>query len=363
MKKKILSMLVTLITITSVGAMYTPVYAADNTDTSNTNDSELISFEEFDYSRYADDYEDLYNAVGYNKDILYYHYTTAGIREGRVAYKVPEGLTPITWKPSSEHLILDSKEARDFYTRVKKNDYPTMDEIQSNPILHEIDDLSLYYVAKYGKTIEINTPERDQLRKDIAKEFIEIGSAQINSKADGSTYYTYDGPFKREYKCEIIIGLPASGKSTRVADPDSDMDDAFIFDCDVIKGLIPEYKESYGLAADAVHLESELIQDIALKEFTSGDMQGVNMVLPIVGENIETLFAKYISPLEKAGYDVQVKYCHAEANESLARNIARELETGRVINSKVVLSFEDKPYWNFALFQQMKNADGVPYVR
>ena len=38
---------------------------------------------------------------------------------------------------------------------------------------------------------------------------------------------------------------------------------SFILDCDVIKEMIPEFIESHGGAADAVHFESMLIMDMA----------------------------------------------------------------------------------------------------
>ena len=53
--------------------------------------------------------------------------------------------------------------------------------------------------------------------------------------------------------------------------------------------------------------------------------------------------SNYIEPFEKAGYNVRAKFLPCEINASVSRNIARELETGRIINSSVVFSFGEKP--------------------
>ena len=43
------------------------------------------TIDEFNYIDYADRYPDLMDAFGYDRDALYNHYITHGIREGRIA--------------------------------------------------------------------------------------------------------------------------------------------------------------------------------------------------------------------------------------------------------------------------------------
>lgn len=279
-----------------------------------------------------------------------------------VDYQLPEGVVPVTWQPSKDNLIIQSDEARELYDRIMAEDYPTLEELENSEVVKQVDALSAYYVAKYGKTDAIDTPERKELREEIKKEFLAIGSARLTEDSDGKKNYVYDGDLKSDYWAEIVLGLPASGKSTRVTDPDSEEMGAFIFDCDVIKTLIPEYQESYGLAADAVHAESMMIMNDALTEFTEGSMKGVNFILPIVSTDLDELMDTYITPLENAGYTVHVKYCDAELNESLARNLARELRTGRIINSAVVFSFGEKPKEVYEELCTMTGQNGEPYV-
>lgn len=47
-----------------------------------------ITFENFDYMRYADDYPDVRAVFGYDKKALYNHYITNGVKEGRLVHAV-----------------------------------------------------------------------------------------------------------------------------------------------------------------------------------------------------------------------------------------------------------------------------------
>ena len=137
-------------------------------------------------------------------------------------------VVPVTWKPSPDNLIIQTEEARELYTRIKRNDYPSIEELKNSKVLAQIDELSEYYTAKYGFTHKIDTPERKELRKKILEDFLAIGSARfdVNTK-----HYVYDGPLEKNFQLEIVTGLPASGKSTLASDPDSEKIKAFILDC------------------------------------------------------------------------------------------------------------------------------------
>ncbi len=274
-----------------------------------------------------------------------------------------EGAVPVTWEPSSEHLIIETDEAKELYDRIKAEDYPSLEELKAHPVIEQIDSLSAYYIALYGKTSEIDTPERDQLREDVLNEFLAIGSARTESTDPdtGRATYVYDGPLKKNFEMELVLGLPASGKSTRVTDPDSEESQSFILDCDVIKELLPEYKESHGCAADAVHMESVMIMDQAIKTFTEGELKGTNVIIPLVASDYDSLMETYIKPFEDAGYNVRAKFVPCEVNVSMARNVARELETGRIINSAVVFSFGTKPEEVYDKLAPMLNKKGIPY--
>lgn len=272
------------------------------------------------------------------------------------------GAVPVTWEVSEEHLMVDTQEARDLFERIDNKDYPSLEELKAHPVVAQLDSLSAYYKALYGITAEIDTPEREQIRRDTLAWFLARGSARTTSvTGKGKHYYAYDGPLKSEYKLEVVLGLPSSGKSSSVADPDSETMSAFILDCDMIKAALPEYKESHGAGADAVHLESMNIMKDAMNAFLSGDMNGTNVILPIVATDLEELLSDYIRPFEAAGYHVNVKFKEIEPNVSAAKVVRRELKGGQLINSAVAFSFGTGPEDVYRELSVMLNPDGIPY--
>ena len=282
--------------------------------------------------------------------------------ETETAAAIPEGVVPVTWEVSPEHPMIDTDEARAFYQQIVNGDYPTMEELKANPIVKQLDDLAGYYKSIYGNTADIDTPEREQLRQETLEWFLTLGSARTESvDENGKHHYVYDGPLSRDFQMELVLGLPASGKSTLVADPDSEALGAFILDPDVIKAALPEYVESHGAAADSVHFEGMGIFQRAIDAFLTGDMKGVNIVLPIVGGDFDEMMQQYILPFEAAGYNVRARFRPAKENEAAARVVMRELGGGQLINSAVAFNFGDGPENVYNQLKDMINAQGVPY--
>ena len=276
--------------------------------------------------------------------------------------ELPEGVVPVTWEVSPEHLMIETDEARALYERIVAGDYPTLEELKADPVVADLDALAGYYKALYGNTAEIDTPEREKLRQETIDWFLSLGSARTESvDENGRHHYVYDGPLNRDYEMELVLGLPASGKSTLVADPDSEAMGAFILDPDVIKANLPEYVESHGAGADAVHFEGMNIFNQAIESFLSGDMNGINIVLPIVGTDLNEMLDMYIKPFEEAGYRVKVRFCPAKENEAAARVVMRELGGGQLINSAVAFNFGEGPEKVYNELSTMINAKGEPY--
>ena len=279
-----------------------------------------------------------------------------------LAAMLPEGVVPVTWEVSPEHLMIETDEARALYERIVAGDYPTMEELKADPVVAQLDALSAYYRSIYGNTADIDTPEREQLREEIKDWFLTLGSARTESvDENGKHHYVYDGPLNRDFQMELALGLPASGKSTLIADPDSEAMGAFIMDVDVIKAALPEYVESHGAASDCVHFEGIGIFQRAIDTFLTGDMKGVNVVLPIVGTDLDEMMQQYILPFEAAGYNVKAKFRPAKDNEAAARVVMRELSGGQLIRSDVAFNFGDSPENVYSELKDMINAKGEPY--
>ncbi len=125
--------------------------------------------------------------------------------------------------------------------------------------------------------------------------------------------------------------------------------------------MIPEFQESHGDEANAVHLESMLIIDMAREELINGKMKGTNIILPIITDDFQILMSKYIKSFEEAGYNVRAKCLPCPVKASISRNIARELATGRIIINSVVFSFGEKPEEVYKELAPKMNLKGFPY--
>ena len=157
-------------------------------------------------------------------------------------------------------------------------------------------------------TIEINTLERTELRKDIAEDLYGKGAKNKNKQA------------------YLIIGSPASGKSS-MADPLQVETGSLIIDSDMAKERLPEFIESNGARADQVHLESQKIAEIVLnKAVENGD----NVILPIVGKSEKSIMKKY-DRLKAAGYDVHLRLVYLPMEVTVDRAVNRFRETGRLV--------------------------------
>lgn len=162
--------------------------------------------------------------------------------------------------------------------------------------------------GKLPPTIDINTEARKKLRLDIVKELYGKGAK------------------KQEKQAYLIIGLPASGKSS-MANPLEAETGSLIVDSDMAKERLPEFIESNGQRADQVHLESQIISEEVLKiAMQNGD----NMILPIVGKSEKSIMSKY-DRLKAAGYDVHLRLVDLPIEKTIERAVNRFRETGRLV--------------------------------
>ena len=267
--------------------------------------------------------------------------------------------TGIDYKGRETALVVQTKEAQQLFNDVSKGIYKSIEELKTDPVVLMLDGFSdACTEALGGYTYTIHTAEREKLRNAIRTEFLHNGSARW----DRSGKYVYDGKVKKEYKACVVIGLPASGKSTMV-DPLSHDMGMFILDNDMIKEMIPEFAATGGAAAGAVYMESSEIQKNAYSEFLTGSRKGDNLVIPTIGENAAKLMDRYVKTLENAGYDVEIKYVDADPVVSYNRVMSRAVHRGRIISSRIVLAYGNGPAETYEWFKTQKGANGKPYVR
>lgn len=250
-------------------------------------------------------------------------------------------------KKGDNKLVLDDDDSRAVYERITSGKLYELDDLYELPVFKKIEAKIGEYEQKYGITSKINTPEREQLRKNWVQQF--LAGDGVDTMPPGGK------PLKKEYKATIVVGLPAAGRSTRIANPLSEEQGAFIMDSDEMKKLIPEYRDTNGGAADAVHLESKDLTKSALGEFTGGSMKGTNLVIPVIGDTVKSLNDKYIIGLLGAGYEVEIAYKKADAKSSANRAVSRAIKDGRFIPREVVAKYNDDAVRN--AYSIVLNAD------
>ena len=235
-----------------------------------------------------------------------------------------------------------SDQTYDVLKRLKSGENVLKDELLNLPEVVEgnviANQLRQNFKEKYGDlndTSEIDTLERKLLREHILNMRLQSGSF---SGIDDNGNEVYNGEVFKGGKAVIVTGLPASGKSSSLVNPFSELIKGRVLDNDIIKALLPEFAEGWG--ADLVHNEAGDINYELLKKTV---LSGENLVLPIVGANEDSV-QDYVNVLKKAGYDVQLATNEVPNDEALYRNFMRFFGTGRFIEPGFIKDYGNRPY-------------------
>lgn len=170
------------------------------------------------------------------------------------------------------------------------------------------------------QTMEIDTPERRQMRAEWAEK--DYGSG---------------APVKGK-ELHLVLGLPGSGKSGVIVKRLIAERGAKEIDADTIKPVIPE--NAGGDQAGAVHSESSFvaIQMVYARALADGD----NIVLSKIGAEQGKIQA-IIDDAKRKGYKVGVYFVDVSVEESAKRVQQRYLDTGRFVDVKIVQGYGLKP--------------------
>lgn len=145
-------------------------------------------------------------------------------------------------------------------------------------------------------------------------------------------------PLKSEKQAFILIGLPASGKST-IANTVAEQYGAIIIDSDYAKRKLPEFRNHiYG--ATIVHTESSRITFGFAKDNNPGNLlslyekcliNGHNIVLPTIGQNPKSVL-ELVDVLKRDNqYDVHLILVSLPRREATIRAIHRFNTTKRYV--------------------------------
>lgn len=176
-------------------------------------------------------------------------------------------------------------------------------------------------------TIELKN--RTGIQQGVYNRLQNMGSAV--TKEDGTI--SFSGEIHHEKRLDIVIGLPASGKSSAVVEPVSELYKSRVIDSDEAKKLLPEFNNGWG--AGVVHKESQHISD---RQLSTALKAGENITYPRVGGDCAELIN--IALLAKRhGYSIYVHFNELDRNKALGRLMSRFLETGRYIKPELVTKY------------------------
>lgn len=266
-----------------------------------------------------------------------------GKKEADIRYskKTPKGTFKLTGEPVS-------KQMTDVLDKLAAGQRATLDELEQLPEVKWAESQQPRY--ENGKKREsyidyANDPERAEERKEIALDLMDMGSAVIDSKGKA----TYTGPVRQQKRLDIVMGTPASGKSSALANYLSRMFGSRILDSDMAKERLDGYND--GLTSGYVHEESRMIwKDMQDQSIANGD----NTLLPVVGHNYNSV-RKNIDKFRAAGYSVHVHYVQLGDMQTVGRALNRMLEDGRYIEPDYLLMANGEKI--SGVYEQLKEED------
>lgn len=249
-----------------------------------------------------------------------------------------------------------------------KNDQ-TLKKIKSGEaeLKNYVDSNSTFLSSENRDRKYMGNHERWKLRKRIVEELIGLE----REKNDDDTCLGKGGclplcKLKNENKAVIIIGLPASGKST-VANTIADDYGAIILDSDFAKRKIPEYEDNPA-GASLVHEESDFlifganipgkpqsfksVFDIAIEN-------NFNIIIPKIGYDYKKINDLSIV-LTKFGYQVHLVCVSLDRRLATQRAIRRFLKTSRYVPLSLIFD----GYGNDCIltFYRLKDKIGLDFV-
>lgn len=178
-------------------------------------------------------------------------------------------------------------------------------------------------------------PDRWDHRREVVERLYERG-APTGQATDGSL--EFGGKIAKERRAIVVLGPPASGKSSAIAEPAAMRLQAHLVDSDAAKELLDGYRD--GLGAAAVHEEAAMITRSLLQPFIA--IRQENMVLPLVGRSLPSVLDQIVR-LETYGYTVDVYLVELPLEKAAFRAVRRFHATGRLVDPEYILSIDQAP--------------------
>ena len=177
-----------------------------------------------------------------------------------------------------------------------------------------------------------------------------------NPLVDSDGNKIYNGDVEKGRRLDIIIGLPASGKSSAIVDTISYEQHSMLIDNDEAKRQFTEFNKGWG--ANIVHEESQIVERAVFKEALR---EGRNIVLPKVGSDADKLMKNYIAYAKDAGYKVNVHFVDLDRNKALGRMMGRFIHDGRYLLPELIDKYANEREGNkiAQAYEALKSMDGI----
>ena len=222
-----------------------------------------------------------------------------------------------------------SDEMQDVLDKCSAGEYVDIDEVNATPEMKAAES------CVSNSTPTINLKDREPIQNHVFETLMNYGSISLDESgkplvdSHGNTIYNSD--VERGRRLDIVIGLPASGKSSAIVDTISYEHHSMLIDNDEAKRQFPEFNKGWG--ANTVHKESQIVEQAVFKQALS---EGRNIVLPKVGSDAGKLVKSYISYAKDAGYKINVHFVDLDRNKALGRMMGRFIHTGRYLSPKLI---------------------------
>ena len=222
-----------------------------------------------------------------------------------------------------------SDEMQDVLDKCSAGEQGEIDEVNATPEMKAAES------CVSNSTPTINLKDREPIQNHVFETLMNYGSISLDESgkplvdSHGNTIYNND--VERGRRLDIVIGLPASGKSSAIVDTISYEHHSMLIDNDEAKRQFPEFNKGWG--ANTVHKESQIVEQAVFKQALS---EGRNIVLPKVGSDAGKLVKSYISYAKDAGYKINVHFVDLDRNKALGRMMGRFIHTGRYLSPKLI---------------------------
>lgn len=247
-----------------------------------------------------------------------------------------------------------SDEMQDILERCADGKYVDVEEVKATPEMKAAESCVSY------ATPTIQLKDREAIENHVFETLMDYGSISMDEKgkplvdSDGNTLY--NGDVEKGRRLDIVIGLPASGKSSAIVDTISYEQHSMLIDNDEAKRQFPEFNKGWG--ANTVHKESQVVERAVFKEALR---KGRNIVLPKVGSDADKLMKDYIAYAKDAGYKVNVHFVDLDRNKALGRMMGRFIHTGRYLSPELIDKYANERDGNkiAQAYEALKSMDGI----